>query len=299
MSVKDFSLADLRLFIKAVDLGGLSLAADMLKIPKASASRQLQRLEVNVGHLLLHRGSARFGLTEEGREFLEVARDVLGVLDKAKSNLSAEMSPLSGRLRIAAPVYFGRNFLLAHLTPFMAIHPQLDISIELGSSRTDLFRDDADVLIRAGREGCDELVARRLLSRPLVLCAAPSYLARYAAIDGPEDLAGHAFLLGGGERRTGEISLPVANGAFVVRARGAFYSNDPDLLLQMALAAHGVALLPKHLATSEMERRGLVEVLPDIELMPEEFSAFYLPARRNSRKIKLFTEYLADAFSSE
>jgi LysR family transcriptional regulator for bpeEF and oprC len=299
MSIKDFSLADVRLFIKAVEVGGLSLAADMLKIPKASASRQLQRLEANVGHFLLYRGSARFGLTEEGREFLEVAQAVLSVLDEAKSNLSAELSPLSGRLRIAAPIYFGRSFLLPHLTQFRAAHPQLETSLELGCSRTDLFRDDADVLICAGRSGCDDLVARRLVSYSVVLCAAPLYIEHHSAIEEPEHLAGHAFLLGGAEKRTGEVSLPLASGACVVRARSAFYSNDPELLLQMALAAHGVAIVPADLAIVEMDRGGLVNVLPHIELTLEEFNFCFLPARRNSRKIKLFSEYLARVLPSE
>jgi len=87
--MKDFSLSDVRLFTKAAQLGGLTPAADVLNVPKASASRQLQRLEATVGHLLLHRGPTRFALTEEGREFLVAAQHVLTILDDVMLNLSS------------------------------------------------------------------------------------------------------------------------------------------------------------------------------------------------------------------
>ena len=88
--MKDFSLSDVRLFAKAAQLGGLTLAAEVLKVPKASASRQPQRLEATVGHLLLHRGATRFALTEEGREVLAAAQHALTSLDDVMLNLSSD-----------------------------------------------------------------------------------------------------------------------------------------------------------------------------------------------------------------
>lgn len=84
---------DVRLFIKAVEVGGLTLAADVLDVPKASASRQLQRLEASVGHVLLHRGSAWFALTEEWRKFFETAVDMLRAVDRAMSTLMPTSAP--------------------------------------------------------------------------------------------------------------------------------------------------------------------------------------------------------------
>ncbi len=293
--MKDFSLADVRLFIKAVELGGLTLAADVLDVPKASASRQLQRLEASVGHVLLHRGSARFALTEEGRQFFETAVDMLRAVDRALSNLYADGRALTGRLRIAAPAYAGRQFLAAHLPAFMAVHPQLQLSIEVGSGHVDLFRDEADVMLRLGREGCEELVARRLATVPMLLCASASYLARGAAITTLSDLAGHAFLCGGAQRRVGEMTVPTANHPRHVAAATAVHSNDPELLLDLACAGQGIALLPCALAEPALERGDLTAVLPAVPLAGEELHLVYLPGRRNSRKIKAFVEHLLAA----
>jgi hypothetical protein len=115
VEMKDFSLSDVRLFTKAAQLGGLTPAADVLNVPKASASRQLQRLEATVGHQLLHRGSTRFALTEEGREFLVAAQHVLTILDDVMLNLSSSGTAVTGRLRIAVPHYYGSELLMSHL----------------------------------------------------------------------------------------------------------------------------------------------------------------------------------------
>lgn len=297
--MKDFSLADVRLFIKAVELGGLTLAADVLDVPKASASRQLQRLEVSVGHVLLHRGAARFALTEEGRQFFATAVDMLRAVDRAMSSLCTDERALTGRLRIAAPTYAGRQFLAAHLPDFMAAHRQLQLSLELGNGHVDLFRDEADVVLRLGREGCEELVARRLATVPMLLCASPAYLARSDAIVTLSDLAGHAFLAGRAHRRVGEMTVPTASQPRSVSAATVLHSNDPELLLDLARADRGIALVPGALAAAALERGELAAVLPSVPLADEEFNLVYLPGRRNSRKIRTFVEYLLDATQTQ
>lgn len=293
--MKDFSLADVRLFIKAVELGGLMPAAEVLDVPKASASRQLQRLEANVGHVLLHRGAARFELTEEGRQFWGTAVELLTAVDRAMSNISTDARALTGRLRIAAPAYVGRKFLVRHVSDFMALHPQLQLSVELGNDRIDLFRDEADVMLRFGRDGCEELVARQIACVPMRLCASSKYLDGRSAIVTLSDLAGHAFLCNGGHRRAGEMLLPTVGHPRSVVAGSVLYSNDPEILLDLACGGRGIALLPDTLAEPALQRGELVAVLPSLPLADADLNLVYLPGRRNSRKIKAIVDYLLAA----
>ncbi|KQU84749.1 LysR family transcriptional regulator [Variovorax sp. Root318D1] len=294
--MKDFSLSDVRLFTKAAQLGGLTPAADMLNVPKASASRQLQRLEATVGHQLLHRGSTRFALTEEGREFLVAAQHVLTILDDVMLNLSSGSGTVGGRLRVAVPHYYGRELLGAHLPDFMAAYPQLEVVVETGNDRADLYRDEADVAIRRGREGCDEMVARHLKNEPMVLCAAPDYLAAHPALGGVPDLASHAFLVTEGEGRKKEISLSTAGKIHRVRAGSVFQSDDLELILKLTIAAKGIGLVPLAMAQPHIDSGFLVSVLPAIKLKPQEINLVYLPSRRNSPKIKVFVDYVLNIF---
>ena len=294
--MKDFSLSDVRLFTKAAQLGGLTPAADVLNVPKASASRQLQRLEATVGHQLLHRGSTRFALTEEGREFLVAAQHVLTILDDVMLNLSSGSGTVGGRLRVAVPHYYGRELLGAHLPDFMAAYPQLEVVVETGNDRADLYRDEADVAIRRGREGCDEMVARHLKNEPMVLCAAPDYLAAHPALEGVPDLASHAFLVTEGEGRKKEISLSTAGKTHRVRAGSVFQSDDLELILKLTIAAKGIGLVPLAMAQPRIDSGFLVSVLPAIKLKPQEINLVYLPSRRNSPKIKVFVDYVLNIF---
>ena len=294
--MKDFSLSDVRLFTKAAQLGGLTPAADVLNVPKASASRQLQRLEATVGHQLLHRGSTRFALTEEGREFLVAAQHVLTILDDVMLNLSSGSGTVGGRLRVAVPHYYGRELLGAHLPDFMAAYPQLEVVVETGNDRADLYRDEADVAIRRGREGCDEMVARHLKNEPMVLCAAPDYLAAHPALEGVPDLASHSFLVTEGEGRKKEISLSTAGKIHRVRAGSVFQSDDLELILKLTIAAKGIGLVPLAIAQSHIDSGLLVPVLPAIKLKPQEINLVYLPSRRNSPKIKVFVDYVLNIF---
>lgn len=291
----DFHIADMRLFVKAVEMGGLTQAAQALRIPKASASRQLQRLEGKVGHLLLHRGSVRFALTEEGNMFLASAENVISKLDQAVRDLTGKDEVVSGRLRIAVPQFFGRDLLAPHLPRFMASFPALEISMETGGNEVDLFRDQADLAVRIGRAGGEDLVARRLRLDALVLCASPRYLNRRPAIAAPKDLGGHAFLTTTLEGRPREMTIPIADRLHVVESTGVMRCNDPEMLLRMAAASQGIALVPLRLALVEIESQVLVRVLPELPLLPHEINIAYVPGRRNVPKIKLFVDYILDA----
>ena len=294
--MRDFSLSDVRLFTKAAQLGGLTLAADALSLPKASASRQLQRLEAVVGHQLLHRGSARFALTEEGREFLVAAQHVLTVLDDVMVSLSSGGGTVAGRLRVIVPQYYGRDLLAMHLPQFMSAYPQLEVAVETGNDLADLSRGEVDVAIRRGREGCDEMVARHLTNEPMVLCAAPTYLAPRLAIESVSDFASHAFLVSEVEGRKKEISLSTIGETHRLNVESVFQSDDLELILKLTLAGKGIGLLPLSLAQSHIDSGVLVSVLPSLNLSLQEINLVYLPSRRHSPKIKIFVDYVLNIF---
>jgi len=296
--MKDFSLSDVRLFTKAAQLGGLTPAAELLNVPKASASRQLQRLEATVGHLLLHRGATRFALTEEGREFLAAAQHALTILDDVMLDLSSEGGAVTGRLRIAVPHYYGRELLMNHLPAFMTAYPRLEVTVETGRDRADLLHGGADVAIRYGREEGEELVVRHLKQEPLMLCAAPAYLARHDPVQNLPDLAAHRFLTTEADGRKREISLATVEKTHRMRVESVFRSDDPEMVLRLALSAQGIALLPVSLARPQIDGATLVPVLPSLALKPHDIDLSYLPARRNTPKIKIFVDYFLDVFRS-
>jgi LysR family transcriptional regulator, regulator for bpeEF and oprC len=187
-------ISDLRLLATAEELGGLSAAARQLGIPKASATRQLQRLEGVVGRPLAHRSGRKFSITEAGRALLLEARPAVDAIDNVVSALRESGGALSGTLRIAAPASIGHTVLADVLPDFMRAHPDVRVSLDLGGRKVDLLADEADMAVRAGAHGSDRLVVRPLYTERVVLCAAPRYLAGIAAPTTAKALARYRLL---------------------------------------------------------------------------------------------------------
>jgi DNA-binding transcriptional LysR family regulator len=284
-------LGDLRLLFLAADLGGLTAAARKLALPKASASRNLQRLEQAVGHSLAHRNGRRFVLTEEGRSLIVETRHAVQSIDGAVHALRATGEALEGLLRIAAPYNFGRTVVAPLLPSFLKAHLGLRVSLQLSSRPVDLFADEADVAIRVGPSGSDRLIARALAREALVLCAAPNYL-RANPVAQPRDLPRHAILdfRSGGASR--ELELFAGRRSERVRITPALASNEPDVLYQAARQGAGIAILPQSFVGRDLDTGDLVRIISTWSLASVDINAVYRADRGKSRNVRAFLDHL-------
>ena len=294
MKFNDLQLADVRFFATAAEKGSLATAAMALDVPKASASRQLQRLEATLGRSLLHRGAGRFALTDEGRTFLPLAHRMLSTMDEVVVELRSQGGPLKGSLRISAPYKFGRTQIAPCIAPFLALNPEVDITLDLDSRRVDLLADEADLAVRIGDVREDSLVARLIATEKVVLCASPAYL---AANDKPvvvEDLSAHRLLVMGSAGHSKELTLPCQGRKQKIAGKVALRSNEPSVLAEAARHGAGIAFLPVGYVSYELHSGVLVEVLPALDLMPANINAVYAPGRRQSRKVRAFLDFLIE-----
>ena len=300
---RDIALADIRLLAKATELGSLSAAARSLGMPKATASRQLQRIERTLGCLLIHRGGRRFSLTEEGRALLPHALRGLAALDEGVETILAQGRPLDGMLRIAAPYTYGRKVVAPRLPKFMARHPMLHVSLVLGSQHADLLADEADIAIRVGDAGSEALIARKIGTETFVLCAAPAYLVEAGMLDRPHDLARHRFVdLTPGVRSRDLTLRRNADGRSLERkitVNPVLRSNEPEVVIQALLQGVGVGVAPNALIADFLVEGSLIAVLEAWTLPTRTVNALYAPGRGNSPKIRAFLDYLVDALSSD
>lgn len=294
MKFNDLQLADVRFFAAAAEKGSLAIAAMALNVPKTSASRQLQRLENSLGRSLLHRGAGRFALTDEGRTFLPLAHRMLSTMDEAAVELGSQGGPLKGSLRIAAPHKFGRTRIAPCIAAFLALNPEVDITLDLGSRRVDLLADEADLAVRIGDVGGDSLVARLIATDPVVLCASPAYLALNGTPERLEELSAHRLLIMGSGTQSNELTLPFRGSTQKVAGKIALRSNEPEVLAEAARQGAGIAFISSGFVSGELDSGALVKLLPDMELLPLSINAVYAPGRRQSRKVRAFLDFLIE-----
>ena len=183
-------LGDIRLFVEAARLGGISAAGRKLGLTPAAASARLAKLETSLSTRLVERTTRQLRLTDEGRAYLRHCMRALQALEDADAELQAGRTVVRGKIRISTTSDFGRNMLMAWLDEFNARYPEVTFALTLADSVANLLHDDIDLAIRFGAPRADtSLIARPLATNRRVLVASPRYLAQHGEPAAPSDLS--------------------------------------------------------------------------------------------------------------
>ncbi|MBT9506234.1 LysR family transcriptional regulator [Rhodoferax sp.] len=268
-------------FSAIVSAGSISAAATRLGCGKSVISRQLARLEADLGARLIQRTTRKLTLTEVGKVVLLEAQQI----DRALSNV-AQISgqfqqEVRGPLRIACPRPLGQRHLVPLITEFTRRYPHVEVTLLVEDRLSDLIAEQIDVAIRVAQMEDSTLVARKLADNPRVLVAAPSYLERAGAPLTPEDLAHHECLLWTRENRVyDEWPLSLGGTTTLVRVQGRIRINDGMALVATASSGAGITLLDRLLVEQELASGALVELLPTYSLPPGPPIYAVYPARQ-------------------
>ncbi|ASR08215.1 LysR family transcriptional regulator [Rhizobium leguminosarum bv. viciae] len=282
-------------FVAVVEAGSVSEAARRLRLSKSVVSERLAELEKSLGGMLLHRTTRKLTLTEDGTVFLERAARIVREIEEAAADMAERRGTLSGPIRIAAPVTFGRMHLGPALYPFLAEHPEIELTLDIDDRRVDAASDGYDAIIRNGPIADSRLVAWKLAHSRRLLCASPDYLARQGIPSSLSDLNSHrgTFYT---NRGVADWRFQTPDGAIVVRAKLALGINNGDMLRDAAIAGLGIALLPAFIAGPAIREGRLAEV--DVGHRPEaEFIYMAHPEGRNpSAKLRAIADHLKTSF---
>ena len=292
-------LDSLSLFVKVVELGSMTAAADHAQLSPQLVGKHVQALERRLGVRLLQRTTRRQSLTDFGRTFYEHARIILAEVEIAEGLAAQTRAVPSGRLRVNAPVSFGTHSLAPRLPDYMREHPQVNVELTLSNRTVDLIEEGIDVAFRVGPLSDSGLIARALAPYQLALCAAPAYLAAGPPLETPEDLRHHSCLgFSHTELRTA-WTLDGPSGRNVVPTSGQLVANHGEPLLCAALAGMGVLMQPLELVRAALADGRLVRVLPDHAVPSRPMHLLYAPDRRLTPKLRSFLDFCIAAFGAE
>lgn len=289
-------LEDMRVFVRIVEAGGIGKAADYLGMAKSGVSRSLAALESRLGVQLLNRTTRRISLTDVGREYYEAAIKLIGDVSELDAMATDAKAALQGHLRLAVPLSFGLCHLSSAIDTFVRAHPGLTIHIDFSDRLVDLLEQGVDLAIRITDLKDSSLKARRICPIRLGLCASPAYLDNHGMPRSLQDLKDHEILsydIGGGTT----LKLIDDQGKEVlVRVASRIVANNGDFLRDMALAGHGIVLLPTFISWQALESGELVSLLePNV---PSRLNAWavYPQTRYLSQRARLFIDFLVDRF---
>ncbi|MBN3789961.1 LysR family transcriptional regulator [Burkholderia sp. Ac-20353] len=283
-------------FVDVVEAGSFAAAALRIGVTRSAVAKIVARLERRLGVRLLQRTTRHLSLTDEGLLYYEQCRRLLAELGETEAALDAGRHEPSGRLRISAPVLFGRQCVAPVMQRLVERHPLLEVEISFSDRIADLVNDGFDIAVRVGPlADTTALVGRQLGVQMMGICASPAYLARHGRPAGFADLASH---IGIAYVRGGQVTpwrLVGADGdACEYRANGRLRLDDLQAIADAAAAGGGLAWLPCWLMTPYL-RDGRLELVMDSNRVggPEVF-AVRPKSRHVPSKVRVAIDALVD-----
>jgi DNA-binding transcriptional LysR family regulator len=259
------NLQGLLAFVETAGAGSLAGAARRLDVTPAAVSKNLLKLEAQLGVRLLQRSTRQLRLTAEGAVFLDKARLALRGLDEAVAEVSQSAAAPAGRVRISVGISFGRRWVLPALPALARAHPQLQIEVDLDNRPVDLLAQAFDIGIRGGVIEDSSLVARRVAALPVVLLASPAYLRAAGVPQRVEDLAVHRAIgvrFAGGAASAWRFAQRGARGGIEIEPPAQLLVSDPEAVIDLLLADAGIAQAGLHHALPYLRSGRLKIVLP-------------------------------------
>ncbi|UZF93326.1 LysR family transcriptional regulator [Bosea sp. NBC_00550] len=282
-------------FVAVAEEGSISEAARRLRLSKSVVSERLAELERSLGAALLHRTTRRISVTEDGIAFLERARRILREVSEAATDLAERRGTLSGPMRIAAPVTFGRMHLGPALYPFLAANPGIELTLDLDDRRVDIASGVHDGVVRHGTIEDSRLMVWRLAPSRRVLVASADYLARCGLPATTTELDAHKGIFYT-NRGASDWRFTTPQGAEIVRARVGLRVNNGDMMRDAALAGLGIALLPLFIAGPDIRQGRLTVVDVGVLPAPEFIYLAHPEGRLPSAKLRAVAAHLRAAF---
>jgi DNA-binding transcriptional LysR family regulator len=257
----------MKVFIAALDEGGLRKAGRKLGRSPAAISRSLAFLENHVGVTLLHRTTRSFKLSEAGERYAIVCRRVISDLEEADLVAAGERSAPRGTLTITAPVAAGEDILRSLLDAFMDVYPTVSVRLLLLDRPVNLIDEGVDIALRIAHLADSTHVAIRLGEVRRVVTASPRYLSTHPKIEEPADLAKHK-IIAMTHFGIGSWSFPPAKGSSVLRSvqfSPRLVVNSVRSAVASAVEGRGITRLFSYHVADQLSHGMLQILLPNDE----------------------------------
>ena len=287
----------LRLFVRIAVTQNISMAGNELGLSPPVASMHINKLEEALGVKLIHRTTRKVSLTEEGREFLPHAEDVLNAVDSAKASVGAGSFTPQGTIRVTAPSSFARMHIVPALKAFVEKYPELKVDLRQSDSIVDMVEGGFDIAIRNASLNDSTLVARKLTRDHRIICASPEYIKEYGEPSTPQDLLNHQCinLIG-----IDSWLFNTPEGLKKIKAKGAIRIDNGESTRDACIDGAGLTLCSIWCAYKALKKGQLVQVLKDYPVESDTaIWAVYPSSRLLAPKVRAFIDYFKEYYGDK
>jgi DNA-binding transcriptional LysR family regulator len=281
-------------FVAVAENQSFSKASLQLGQSKSHVSRQIARLENRLDARLFNRTTRKVSLTDTGQRYFLTCRDMLDNLKEAEQAIVEQQHQARGLLTVSVAGQFAEDYVVPATLAFMKKYPKVMINLDFNNRVVNLVDEGYDLAIRSGYLKDSSLIARRIAARRLLICASPAYLERKGQPSDPHELRQHNCLMGtqnSWRLRDGDKHMDL-------KLDGTWRSNNGRALIEAALGGLGLVQLPSYYLQEHIEAGRLLRVLDHCCPTDTGTWAVYPSNRHMSQKVRLYINFLVDAFSA-
>lgn len=288
----------MKLFVRIVELGNFSKAADDLKLPAATATYAIRQLEARLGIQLLHRTTRKVTPTSDGTAYYQRCLRILADVEETEAGFGHRGVLPKGKLRVDLPT-LARFYVLPRLHEFMDRYPDIDVEVGLGDRPVDLVGEGVDCVLRVGELRDSSMIGRRVATLAQVTCASAAYLDRHGTPATIDALRTHQAV--NWYSATSGRMLPfefLVDGALrAVQLAGRVSVSGGEAYVACCAGGLGFAQLPRYRVRTLLASGALREVLPEYPPPSLPVTVLYPRQRQLSPRVRVFADWLAEVMA--
>jgi DNA-binding transcriptional LysR family regulator len=285
-------------FVRVVEAGSFTKAAQTLHMSKTTVSQLVQQLEARLQVKLLHRTTRQVKVTPEGAAYYERVSTVLGDLQDADDVLAGEQAAPRGRLRIDVPSPFARLILMPALSAFHQRYPEIQIAMGVSDRNVNVIGENVDCVIRGGEVNVPSLVARHVADLQLGAYAAPAYLKAMGTPEHPRELEDEPHRIVGFLRSASgtiaEIKIRRGDESLELKGRYVVAADDGNAYMAAGVAGMGVLWAPRYMAEPHVKKGELTPLFEEWQLAPMPLYLAYPQNRHLSARLRVFIAWVEE-----
>ena len=292
----------MRIFVRVVEAGTFTRAADSLNLPKATVTKHVQALEERLRVKLLNRTTRRVTVTPDGAAYFDRTVRLLTDLDDIEASMTNARANPRGRLRIDVGTSVAQLLIIPHLAEFHARYPDIQVDLGVSDRTVDLIGDNVDCVIRGGELSDQSLVARRIGNLEFITVAAPAYLERKGTPTHPLEIEEkHASVIYFSPQSGRHYPLEFRRGDESIDITGPYQLsvNESNAYVTSIVAGLGIGQIISWQAQRYLDSGALVQLLPDWTQPLLPVYVVYPPNRHLSAKVRAFVDWAAELFQRE
>ena len=288
-------------FVRVIEAGSFTKAADTLQVLPSTVTRTVKELESYLGVRLLNRTTRALSVTDAGLRYYDGCKALLRDVQLTEEIASRQSGVLRGYIRIGTTPTLAKNFIIPVLRDFTDRYPEIDLDFHLVDATVDIVQQGIDCVIRTGTLQPSRLVARRIGKFHWYVCGSPDYFQQYGKPASTAALTEHTAVGYVGNRAGRSynwtfredgrlITLPMASRISV---------NDTDAYVAAGVAGFGLIRVASYMVRKHIAAGRLVRVLDNIEAPTEPISVLYPQSRHLSPAIRAFIDWCSEMIAKE